>query len=247
MIPKKIHYCWFGENPIPAKDKKIIETWRKFCPDYEIIEWNESNYDIHKNKYMEHAYKEKKWGFVPDYARLDIIYNEGGFYLDTDVELLKSLDELRENEAYMGFEGAEKVEAVTGGLGFGAVKGNETIKALRDCYENLSFYKSDGSLNLTPSPKYQTDFFLERGLKINNKFQMIVGVKIYPTEYFDPKDYYSGKMYITEKTISIHQYAMSWKSKKDKRNQRIKWLIGVKNYERLYKLKHLGRKNDKKL
>ncbi|GAB2026064.1 glycosyltransferase [Lactovum odontotermitis] len=244
MIPKKIHYCWFGGSPLPAKAKKIIETWRKFCPDYEIIEWNETNYDVHKNKYMADAYKEKKWGFVSDYSRLDIIYNEGGFYLDTDVELLKSLDELRENEAYMGFEGAEKVEAVASGLGFGAVKENETIKALRDLYESLNFYNLDGSLNLTPCPKYQTDFFLKWGLKINNKFQTIAGVKIYPTEYFDPKDYYFGKTYVTKNTISIHQYEMSWKSKKDKRNQHIKWLIGKKNYEWLYKITH-RRKNEK--
>ena len=94
MIPKKIHYCWFGGNPMPEKDKKCIESWKRYCPDYEIIRWDESNYDVSKNRYMKEAYEEKKWGFVPDYARLDIIYNEGGIYLDTDVELVKNLDDL---------------------------------------------------------------------------------------------------------------------------------------------------------
>ena len=94
MIPKKIHYCWFGGNPLPDSVKNCIDSWKKFCPNYEIIEWNESNYDVHKIPYISEAYKNKKYAFVSDYARLDIIYNEGGFYLDTDVELIKSLDNL---------------------------------------------------------------------------------------------------------------------------------------------------------
>ena len=100
MIPKKIHYCWFGGKEMPNKDKKCIESWRKYCPDYEIIEWNESNYSLDKCKYMKDAYKEKKWGFVPDFARFDIIYNEGGIYMDTDVELISSLDDLLSNSGY---------------------------------------------------------------------------------------------------------------------------------------------------
>ena len=103
MIPKIIHYCWFGGAELPEKDRKCIESWKKFCPDYQIIEWNENNYDVTKNTYMYQAYQAKKWGFVPDYARLDIIYQHGGIYLDTDVELVKNLDSLLENDAFMGF------------------------------------------------------------------------------------------------------------------------------------------------
>ena len=127
MIPKKIHYCWFGNNPLPEKDRKCIESWKKYCPNYEIIRHDENNYDISKNKYMKQAYESKKWGFVPDYARLDIIYNEGGIYLDTDVELTKNLDELLKYDAYMGFEDDIHVSP---GLGFGAIKHHEGIKKL---------------------------------------------------------------------------------------------------------------------
>ena len=104
MIPKVIHYCWFGKNPLPDDAKKCIESWKKYCPDYEIIEWNESNYDITKNKYMESAYKEKKWAFVSDYARVDVIYQYGGIYLDTDVEVKKSFNDLLDNDSIWGFE-----------------------------------------------------------------------------------------------------------------------------------------------
>ena len=189
MIPKIIHYCWFGGNPLPEKDQKCIDSWKKFCPDYKIIEWNESNYDLNRNKYMSDAYKEKKWGFVPDYARFDIIYNEGGFYLDTDVELVKSLDELRSNEAYMGFEGEIWIN---GGIGFGAEKKNQVIKSLRDMYDDKSFYKEDGEMNLTPSPYYITEFLVNKGLKRDDSMQMIDNMKVYPSEYFAAKNYDTG-------------------------------------------------------
>ena len=104
MIPKKIHYCWVGGNSKPPLVKKCIQSWKKYCPDYEIIEWNESNYDISKNIYMKQAYEAKKWAFVTDYMRLDIIYEHGGIYLDTDVELIKNIDDLLSNEAFAGIE-----------------------------------------------------------------------------------------------------------------------------------------------
>lgn len=234
MIPKVIHYCWFGGNELPEKDKKCIESWKKFCPDYKIIEWNESNYDLNRNKYMEDAYKEKKWGFVPDYARFDIIYNEGGFYLDTDVELVKSLDELRSNEAYMGFEGKKWIN---GGIGFGAEEKNEVIKGLRDMYDDKSFYKEDGEMNLTPSPYYITEFFVNKGLKRDDSMQMIDNMKIYPSEYFAAKDYDTGVIHQTENTISIHQYNASWMTKRKKIALKIKRIIGVNNFQKLIKIK----------
>ena len=117
MIPKKIHYCWIGGNPLPELAIKCIESWKKYCPDYEIIEWNEKNYDFRKNQFMREAYDEKKWGFVPDYARLDIIYEHGGIYLDTDVEIIKPLDSLLKEQ---GFAGMEQPGIVALGLGFGA-------------------------------------------------------------------------------------------------------------------------------
>ena len=132
MIPKVIHYCWFGGNPIPEKDRRYIEGWKEKCPDYEIIEWNERNYDVSKNKYMAQAYEEKKWGFVSDYARLDLVYQYGGIYFDTDVELLKPLDNLLELEMFCGFESTKYVNF---GIGFGAEKENPVN------YQNVRFFR----------------------------------------------------------------------------------------------------------
>ena len=124
MIPKKIHYCWFGNNPLPESVQRCIESWKKYCPGYEIIEWNEGNYNINKIPFIEKAYKEKKYAFVSDYARLDIIYNEGGIYLDTDVELIKNIDPLLEHSCFLALESCG---AVATGLGFGSIKKHSFI------------------------------------------------------------------------------------------------------------------------
>ncbi len=207
MIPKIIHYCWFGNNPIPEGDRKNIETWKKVCPDYKIIEWNEKNYDITKNKYMYDAYKNRKMGFVPDYARFDIIYEYGGIYLDTDVEILKPLDKLLENHAYMGFEMGKYIN---GGIGFGAEAHNDIIKQLRDMYDSMNFYCEDGTLNLLPSPSYITELLKKKGLIVNDKMQMVENMRIYPSEYFAPKDYKTGKINVTDNSYTIHHYNGSW-------------------------------------
>lgn len=214
MIPKIIHYCWFGNGNMPEKDKMNIEGWKKLNPDYKIIRWDESNYNIHKNKYMEEAYSIPKWGFVPDYARTDIIYRFGGFYFDTDVELLKPLDDLLNETCIMGFE---KVDSVNHGHGFAAEKGNKLIKELLDFYDNIHFINQDGSLNMTASPVYITQLLVEHGLKLNGKEQIIEGAHIYPVEYFCPKDYVTGEIRITKKTISIHHFNLSWMNDEDKK------------------------------
>lgn len=237
MIPKKIHYCWFGGNPIPEKDQKCIESWKKFCPDYEIIRWDESNYDISKNQYMQDAYNEKKWGFVPDFARLDIIYTHGGIYLDTDVELIKSFDSILDNQAFMGFEGASDIAP---GLAFGAEQGHNGIKILRDMYDNVSFYKKDGSLNLTPSPFMATELLKKHGAVINDKMQKVLDITIYPTEYFAPMNYATGLLNCTENTLSIHWYNMSWVDenykKWHKKEQLIARKLGKKNAKRIIRI-----------
>ena len=161
-IPKMVHYCWFGGKPKPQGVISCIKSWEKFCPDYKIVEWNEDNYDITKNKYMHEAWLEKKWAFVSDYSRLDIVYNHGGIYLDTDVELIKNIDYLLKAEAFMGFEDGKSVNT---GLGFGAVKGFELIKELLELYENLDFINSDGSLNTVACPVYTTKHLISKGMK----------------------------------------------------------------------------------
>lgn len=220
QIPKKIHYFWCGGNDMPEANRRCVDSFKKICPDYEIIEWNESNYDISKNKYMLQAYKSKKWGFVPDFARLDIIYEHGGIYLDTDVELLKNLDELLYNDAFCGFE-SDQYAAL--GLGFGARKGFPLLKEMMADYDHLDFIDGNGQLNLKASPVYQTEFLEKKGLKKDGTFQMIDGMTIYPAEYLNPKSLYVPEMVITENTYSIHHYDGSWlpegaKDKTDKRN-----------------------------
>lgn len=206
-IPKKIHYCWIGGKPIPEHNRKIMESWKKFCPDYEIIEWNESNYDFTKNRYMREAFENKKWGFAPDYARLDIIYEHGGIYLDVDVELIKPLDDLLSLKGFMGFCQGDHCAL---GLGFGAMPHHPLIKEFLDYYENLSFILDNGNFNQTPSPVYQTNVLLTKGLILDNTLQEIDGITIFPVEYFDPKDFYSGEISLTKNTYSIHHYDASW-------------------------------------
>ena len=222
-IPKTIHYCWFGRNPKPKLAEKCIRSWKKYCPDYEIIEWNEDNYDVTKHPFMAAAYQEKKWGFVPDYARLDIIYTYGGIYLDTDVEIIKPLDDLLSNEAFAGIEQSE-INAgkayIALGLGFGAEKHNPAIKAFLDSYDKLSFYKEDGSLNLIPSPTVNLACAMEMGFSGRNTMQQLEHLTVYPTEYFCPLGFYSRSLKRTENTYSIHWFAASWLTKEDKKNVR---------------------------
>lgn len=219
MIPKIIHYCWFGKGEMSEIDQMRIESWRKYCPDYEIRLWNEGNYDISKCRYMLEAYETEKWGFVPDYARLDIVYTHGGIYLDTDVELIKSLDSLLENEMFCGFE---EDDCVNFGSGFGSVPGHPILAEMMKHYESRRFIKPDGSLNLVPSPAYQTEVLVAHGLILNNRKQTVEDVVIYPKEYFCPKDYTTGVLSITESTYSIHHFAMSWVGETEKLENRIR-------------------------
>lgn len=216
VIPKVIHYCWFGRSPLPDKYQKWMESWHTYCPDYEIKEWNEDNYDITKNQYMYEAYQHKKWGFVPDYARLDIIYEHGGIYLDTDVELVGSLDDMCYQ---MGFAGFENTNMVALGLGFGAMKGLPLIKEMRDEYDNLHFVKPDGSLNLTASPVYQTDFLLRKGLHLDGEYQKLQDFVIYPEKMFSAKSLYTRRVRMAEYTRAIHHYEASWKDDAEKKRE----------------------------
>ncbi len=217
MIPKKIHYFWIGGKPMPEKNKACVESWRKFCPDYEIVEWNESNYVFSVCTYMAQAYEAGLWGFVPDFARLDIIYRKGGIYLDTDVELLRSLDSLLNYKAFLGFENRASVAP---GLGFGAEPGNELLKQMRDMYHSLSFYNENGTLNMVPSPAYTTKFLISYGLRLNGERQSVHGIEIFPAEYFAPLCYADNRLKITENTYSIHWYHASWHTPEQRRRTR---------------------------
>lgn len=213
LIPRKIHYCWFGYSPIPSHLLQYIESWKRCCPGYEIIRWDESNYDVTKNRYMREAYERKKWGFVPDYARLDIIYREGGIYLDTDVELLSSLDKLLCDKMFCGFASGRMVNF---GLGFGAYKGNELIRELRDIYEEYTFLDSSGKENLTACSWYEHSILEKHDFKINGKYQKKEGNVIYPPEVLSPLGASMIASNFTANTISIHHAELSWVTLEEK-------------------------------
>lgn len=207
MIPKVIHYCWFGENNLSKTALKCIDSWKKYCEGYEIIEWNENNFDVHCNQYVEEAYNQKKWAFVSDYARLFIIYNEGGIYFDTDVELIKNIDNLRMSNAFF----AQEIDGmVNTGLGFGAEKGNHIVKLMMNEYEKAIFVSDEGELDLLPCPVRNTNILFKLGYKKSGKTQTVMNAKIYAADFFCPYDYMKNKLDITYNTYSIHHYEGSW-------------------------------------
>ncbi len=222
-IPKIIHYCWFGGKPLTPLAEKCIASWQRVMPGYEIKRWDESNYDFQKNEFMANAYQQKKWGFVTDYARLDIIYNYGGIYFDTDVEVLKPFDEFLKYPAFCGFESEH---FIAWGLGFGAKKGSRIIKELMRTYENMDFKISDNILKQAslytkmkankwqkegqvPCPILQTQILIKYGLKQNNTHQSLDGMKVFPSSYFAPKN--NANLPVkTANAYSVHWYAASW-------------------------------------
>lgn len=222
MIPKIIHYCWFGENPLPPLAEKCIASWKKFLPDYEIKEWNESNFDVNAILYTKEAYEAKKYAFVSDYARFKILYEEGGLYFDTDVEIIAPLDDIIERGPFMGREqlpyGATADSAVASGLGLdvnpglglGVNPGLGLYKELIDLYQPLHFIRKDGSQNLKTVVQYTSELLNKHGLKNNQEIQFVSGIYIYPSDFFSPKDLITGKLSITKNSRTIHHYMGSW-------------------------------------
>lgn len=209
LIPPTIHYCWFGGKDKPDLYKRCIESWYKYCPDYEIKEWNEDNCDVTETVFTKQAYECGKYGFVPDYFRLKITYENGGIYLDTDVEILKDINELRYNEAFCGLEFPGEAAL---GLGFGAVKGHPLILRMMERYRAISFVNPDGSLNETGSPVFQSADLMEHGMTYENKLQEVAGMTIYPIEVLSPQNVYTGITGISENTFMWHHFDGSWVS-----------------------------------
>lgn len=254
MIPKVIHYCWFGKNPKPTAVKKCIASWKKYCPDYKIVEWNEENFSVNDNLYCSQAYEKGKWAFVSDYARLWIIYHYGGIYLDTDVEVIRPWDELLTHRCFFGRQPGFQVNT---GVGFGAEEKHPLVKRMLDDYRDIPFIKENGDMDLWTCPHRNSQWLFAHGLKMDDSLQEIEGAVIYPIEYFSPKDAWNRNTVITRNTFSIHHCDGTWnpvetKSEHAKRyikytiknmfdlvvhipNRCLKKMLGMQRYERLKK------------
>lgn len=207
MIPKIVHYCWFGGKELPESAKRCIASWRKFLPGYEIKEWGEGNYDVRTTRYTTEAYERRKWAFVSDYARFDILYREGGLYFDTDVELIRPIDDIIERGAFMGME---ENGLVAPGLGLGAEAGMEVYKAVLDHYREACFVNERGEQIEGTVVGHTTGVLEGLGYKKGEGLQQVGGVWIYPSDYFNPLDNATGRLYVTDNTRAIHWYDRSW-------------------------------------
>ena len=213
MIPKTIHYCWFGNGPIPEKEQKCIETWKKFFPDYEIKKWDESNFDYLSCRFARQAYEKKEYAFVSDYARAKVLYEEGGIYLDTDVEVLKPFPRITEGSGFMGFERRHFIGTAT----MGAEKGNEIIEKLLDYYKNHDFLLEDGSMDNIANVSILTDIMKEYGVTLGGERQTVAGFEIFNREFFYPKKLGENDFRITDETCAIHKCSNSWMSEREKK------------------------------
>ena len=212
-IPKLVHYCWFGGHPLGSRELECIESWRKFLPGYQIIRWDESNWDVRCCDYVSEAYDAKKWAFVSDYARIDILYRKGGLYFDTDVELIRPIDDILARGPFMGYE-TDFSDGVNGsiapGLGLATYPGLEIYREILDSYESDHFVEPDGSLDETTIVTRVTKILLEHGLEKRPGIQQIDGLWLYPSEFFNPKSYLTNEITMTNNTRSIHHFSMSW-------------------------------------
>lgn len=210
MIPKKIHYCWFGRSEKTKLAQKCIVSWKKYCPDYEVIEWNEDNFQVERYPYAKFCLDNKKYAFLSDFVRLIVVSENGGFYFDTDVELLKSLDFMLEYKAVYGFENSEYINT---GHGFAAEKGHFSVRAMAEKYFEMRPDQA-GNYPIVVCPALNTKALLPFGLQQNGERQTINEIEIFPIDYFNPYDDPTGKLCRTNNTVSIHWYSKSWMSKK---------------------------------
>lgn len=230
MIPKKIHYCWFGRNPLPESAIKCINSWRKFFPEYEILEWNEDNFDVNSIKYTQDAYAAAKYAFVSDYARFKVINEHGGIYFDTDIEIIKPFDDILSAGAFMGVEIDGKDSTgiypiINPGLGFAAEPNLPIITKIVQAYDKLPFLNEEGEISKFTMIPLVSGMLRESGLKTTDTIQRIAGLTIYPSEFFNPLDDATGILNITDNTHSIHWFTASWLPAQPKWKKKAKQLI----------------------
>lgn len=248
MQNKLIHYCWFGPNEIPEKEKKCIESWSKLLPDYEINFWNESNFDINENKFCKEAYEEKKFAFVSDYVRTKLLFLHGGLYLDSDVEVFEGFKKiLEEKENFLGFETKTKL-----GTAVMCFRNNHPlIKDFLDFYENNDFKNSKGEINTIANVTILTDLMIKKGLKVDGSNQNIEDIEVYDREYFYPKKIDDELFKYTNKTVAVHKCSNSWMTNREKkRGRNILWINIMRPLLRNLRgigLKFIGENNIRKI
>ena len=215
MIPKEIHYCWFGNKEKTNLAKKCINSWKTVLKDYKIQEWNEKNFDVTQNEYTKYCYENEKWAFLSDYARLKIIYENGGIYFDTDVEVLASFDDLLKYTAFFGREG----KYINTGLGFGAEKNNSLIKDIMQSYEKII---PTENYSFIPCPRLNTPFFKDYGFNVDtDNIEEKNNIIVLTSTILNPFDDQTGVLNKTTYTKSIHWYGKSWMSLKSKVRNKI--------------------------
>ena len=233
MIPKIIHYCWFGRNPLPELAQKCIASWKKYLPDYEIKEWNEDNFDVNIIPYTAEAYAAKKYAFVSDYARFWVLYKYGGIYFDTDVEVIRPIDDIIAKGNFMGCETNAKkdgsnAEIAAPGLGLGVNPGLGLVKKMLDYYDGQHFVHEAVMRNQITVVHIATKVLQDNGLKNVPGIQQVGNVWIYPSEYFCPINVTTGRIHVEKNTRTIHHYAGTWVDKKFSIKEFVKKLLPEK-------------------
>ncbi len=228
-IPKTIHYCWFGGKPLPASARKCIDSWRRHFPGWEIRRWDESDFDINAIPFTRDAAAMGKWAFVSDYARFAILHTHGGIYFDTDVEVIAPFDDILARGPWMGWEKERNVIGVASGLGMGACSGMPVYREILDHYATLPFADTKGNILPGTVVKHVTDILLRHGLILEDTLQTVASITIYPDEYFNPLDDYTGRLHLTPLTHSIHWYAKTWVGQSPLR------ILAARIYHRLFK------------
>lgn len=232
MIPKIIHYCWFGGKQLPREVKKCIKSWKKYCPEYKIVEWNESNTDFKGCKFATDAYNNKEWAFVSDYVRLKVVYDNGGIYLDTDVELLRNIDFLLEEKCFLATD--QHGKRIATGLGFGAEKNNPVIKEMLEVYYYTSF---DVNKKMEiQCPILNTNVVKKYGFEFSTDIRKYSDATVYPPKYFDPLGTGNSQDLLGEDTVSIHHYSASWTSGRQRLKRKFVNLLGYSNIQRIKKI-----------
>ena len=243
MIPKIIHYCWFGGKPLPKSAEKCIASWKKYLPDYEIKRWDESNFDVNAIPYTREAYAACKYAFVSDYARFWILYHYGGVYFDTDVEVIRPIDDIINRGGFLGVESNRNgIYTVNPGLGFAATQGTAVIGEMVNLYSTFHFINTDGASDLKNIVEITTDYLSSKGLQNTDEIQDCCGFTIYPKDYFCPIDYDTRELKITENTRTIHHYAESWVPRSTRFKNALSRLFGKRFMTCLIRIKAFVKK-----